>query len=329
MDANNKEMKDEKKIFREPSTYCNIMEGRPCRAASFDWNFWQVAITGPAERGGIVYERILFERMIKELNFTIYTSKKQETRNLPKRNFIKELKKFKNLCVSEPCGCILVSISSHGVNVKTDDKKDSGDLETFEDFILTHPELDKNEFSTNFVDERVSVKEIMEVFRDERLKKIPKIFFIQACRNRIDNAVQGQDSDVDVGYDVRVVRDNEKGEPLPQNYVPVPPDPPNTNIAYSPPYVENCVIVFSTPFGYAAGVESTQWGSHVWTVLEETIKSMAPVNGKINLLDWLKMTNGTLAERETFEIGNVKYKPLLSISHTLTKQILLKRNNTP
>lgn len=88
-----KEMKDEKKIFREPSTYCNIMEGRPCRAASFDWNFWQVAITGPAERGGIVYERILFERMIKELNFTIYTSKKQETRNLPKRNFIKELKK--------------------------------------------------------------------------------------------------------------------------------------------------------------------------------------------------------------------------------------------
>lgn len=83
--------------------------------------------------------------------------------------------------------------------------------------------------------------------------------------------------------------------------------------------------------GYAAGFESTQTGrgSHVWTVLEETIKSMAPVNGKINLLDWLKMTNGTLAERETFEIGNVKYKPLLSISHTLTKQILLKRNNTP
>lgn len=31
--------------------------------------------------------------------------------------------------------------------------------------------------------------------------------------------------------------------------VPVPPDPPNTNITYSPPYVENCVIVFSTPFG--------------------------------------------------------------------------------
>lgn len=63
--------------------------------------------------------------------------------------------------------------------MKTDDQIDSGDFETFEDFILTHPELDQNEFSTNYVDERVSVKEIMEMFRDERLKKIPKIFFIQ------------------------------------------------------------------------------------------------------------------------------------------------------
>lgn len=85
----------------------------------------------------------------------------------------------KNLCVSEPCGCILLSISSHGVIVKMDDQMNSGDFETFEDFILTHPELDQNEFSTNYVDERVSVKEIMEMFRDERLKKIPKIFFIQ------------------------------------------------------------------------------------------------------------------------------------------------------
>lgn len=85
----------------------------------------------------------------------------------------------KNLCVSEPCGCILLSISSHGVIVKMDDQMNSGDFETFEDFILTHPELDKSKFSTNYVDERVSVKEIMEMFRDERLKKIPKIFFIQ------------------------------------------------------------------------------------------------------------------------------------------------------
>ena len=63
--------------------------------------------------------------------------------------------------------------------MKMNDQIDSGDFETFEDFILTHPELDKNEFSKNYVDERVSVKEIVEMFRDERLKKIPKIFFIQ------------------------------------------------------------------------------------------------------------------------------------------------------
>lgn len=81
--------------------------------------------------------------------------------------------------MSEPCGCILLSVSSHGVILEMNDQMDSGDFKTFEDFILTHPELDKNKFSTNYVDERVSVKEIMEVFRDERLKKIPKIFFIQ------------------------------------------------------------------------------------------------------------------------------------------------------
>eukprot|EP00105_Crassostrea_gigas_P008847 XP_011423561.1 PREDICTED: uncharacterized protein LOC105325615 [Crassostrea gigas] len=202
-----------------------------------------------------------------------------------------------------------------------DDQIDSGDFETFEDFILTHPELDQNEFSTNYVDERVSVKEIMEMFRDERLKKIPKIFFIQACRNQIHPA----DLDADIGFDVCVVRDNGEGKPLPQNHLLVPQASPVTNMAYSPPYLENSVIVFSTPFGYVAGVESTKYGSHVWDVLEDTLKSMVPVNGSINLLDWLKKTNGKLAEDENFEIQrNVKYKPLLSISHTLTKQILFK-----
>nr|XP_034328253.1 uncharacterized protein LOC105325615 [Crassostrea gigas] len=308
---------------QKQSTYCNIMEGRPCRAACFDWDFREVAFTGPAKREGIYYERQKFMTMVKELNFTIYPSEKEVrvTRSLPKRNFIKELKKFKNLCVSEPCGCILLSISSHGVIVKTDDQIDSGDFETFEDFILTHPELDQNEFSKNYVDERVSVKEIMEMFRDERLKKIPKIFFIQACRNQMHPA----DLDADIGFDVCVVRDNGEGEPLPQNHLLVPQASPGKNMAYSPPYLENSVIVFSTPFGYVAGVESTKLGSHVWDVLEDTLKSMVPVNGSINLLDWLKKTNGELAKDENFEIQrNVKYKPLLSISHTLTKQILFK-----
>lgn len=82
---------------------------------------------------------------------------------------------------------------------------------------------------------------------------------------------------------------------------------------------------FDFHLGYVAGVESTQYGSHVWDVLEDTLKSMVPVNGSINLLDWLKKTNGKLANDENFEIQrNVKYKPLLSISHTLTKQILFK-----
>nr|XP_034328281.1 uncharacterized protein LOC105346032 isoform X2 [Crassostrea gigas] len=234
---------------KEQSTYCNIMEGRPCRAACFDWDFRNVAITAPAEREGIFNERQRFVMMIKNLNFTIYPSEKEVkvTRNLPKRNFIKELKKFKNLCVSEPCGCILLSISSHGVIVKMNDQIDSGDFETYEDFILTHPEPDENEFSENYVDERVSVKEIIDVFTDKGLRNIPKIFLIQACRNRFHAA--NQDSDVDIGFDVCVVRDNGEGVPLPLNDLRVPPDPPGTNIAYSPPYLENSVIVFSTPFG--------------------------------------------------------------------------------
>uniref|UniRef100_K1PN08 Metalloendopeptidase n=1 Tax=Magallana gigas TaxID=29159 RepID=K1PN08_MAGGI len=51
----------------------------------------------------------------------------------------------------------------------------------------------------------------------------------------------------------------------------VPPDPPGTNIAYSPPYLENSVIVFSTPFG-----AMSNFGSHVWCVLEKTLKDMEP-----------------------------------------------------
>lgn len=59
------------------------------------------------------------------------------------------------------------------------DQIDSGDFETYEDFILTHPEPDENEFSENYVDERVSVKEIIDVFTDKGLRNIPKIFLIQ------------------------------------------------------------------------------------------------------------------------------------------------------
>lgn len=64
----------------------------------------------------------------------------------------------KELCVSEPCGCIFLTISAHGTFVKADDQRDGGDLP-------------KNEI--------VPIQEIIEVFRDENLNKIPKIFFIQ------------------------------------------------------------------------------------------------------------------------------------------------------
>lgn len=71
------------------------MKGRPCRAACFDWDFREVAISGPAKREGIFLERPKFVKMIKELNFTIYPSEEEVivTRNLPKRNFVKELKR--------------------------------------------------------------------------------------------------------------------------------------------------------------------------------------------------------------------------------------------
>lgn len=73
----------------------------------------------------------------------------------------------KELCVSEPCGCIFLTISAHGTFVKADDQRDGGDLEFVEDCIS----IPNNEI--------VPIQEIIEVFRDENLNKIPKIFFIQ------------------------------------------------------------------------------------------------------------------------------------------------------
>lgn len=52
-------------------------------------------------------------------------------------------------------------------NLKADDQRDGGDLEFVEDCIS----IPKNEI--------VPIQEIIEVFRDETLNKIPKIFFIQ------------------------------------------------------------------------------------------------------------------------------------------------------
>lgn len=82
----------------------------------------------------------------------------------------------KELCVSEPCGCIFLTISAHGTFVKADDQRDGGDLEFVEDCIS----IPNNEL--------VPIQEIIEVFRDETLNKIPKIFFIQV-QEKLDHLV--------------------------------------------------------------------------------------------------------------------------------------------
>lgn len=81
--------------------------------------------------------------------------------------------------------------------------------------------------------------------------------------------------------------------------------------------------------GYSAGF-SDRYGSHVWEVLQMTLKDIlaqVPVSGPVNLLYWLKETNRRLAKSEEWEIEEIKYKPLLSICHTLTKNIIFDTNN--
>lgn len=75
-----------------------------------------------------------------------------------------------------------MAVSSHGVILKTDTPPEE-EVEVYEDYILTHPEPDRSSYSEGFKDERVTVREIVEVFRDKRLKGIPKIFFIQVFKH--------------------------------------------------------------------------------------------------------------------------------------------------
>lgn len=81
--------------------------------------------------------------------------------------------------------------------------------------------------------------------------------------------------------------------------------------------------------GYSAGF-SYRIGSHVWKVLQMTLKEIlaqVPVIGPVNLLHWLKETNNRLAKSEEYEIDDIEYKPLLSICHTLTRNIIFDTNN--
>lgn len=79
-----------------------------------------------------------------------------------------------------------MTISSHGEILKADDQRGSESFEIFEDNILTHQDTNSSALSRD--NSRVPVREIIEVFRDEKLKQIPKIlklkqipkiFFIQ------------------------------------------------------------------------------------------------------------------------------------------------------
>lgn len=281
------------------STYCDIMKDKPWRAALFDWQI---------NRDGIRLERGELVKMVKKLNFNIYPSDDmkgiKETRNLSKTDFLKELQRFKKLCVSEPCGCILLTISSHGILKEADDQRDGENLKTLENWIFT------SDYAAD--EEQVPLKEIFEVFRDETLRKIPKIFFIQTCRGE----------EVDKGHPL----DGNKNDDQVQY-------PDGINRSHSTPYLDNSVIVYSTPFGYSAGSHSTQ-GSHVWKVLIKTLDEIlkqVDVNGPVNFLSWLKETNGVLAKSDEFVIDSEenRYKPLLSICHTLTKQILFVLDKDP
>ena len=78
-----------------------------------------------------------------------------------------------------------VAVSSHGVIVKKDEHVGEGGVDIYEDYILTYPDPKAIRYSINFVEERVSLKEIVDIFRDKQLKGIPKIFFIQVQTSNV------------------------------------------------------------------------------------------------------------------------------------------------
>lgn len=89
----------------------------------------------------------------------------------------------------------------------------------------------------------------------------------------------------------------------------------------------NIIHYFIIFAGYSAG-SSNKKGSHVWEVLKNTLDEIlkqGDEKGPVKLLSWLKETNGVLAKSE-MDINDgskeIRYKPLLSICHTLTREIL-------
>lgn len=127
-------------------------------------------------------------KMFKELNFDVYV-----LRNLASKELLKEMKEIRD-SVSAQSDCFACVISSHGME---------GQIRTSipgvpEPFIRT-------EHFTYTRDGVVRTNELLELFNDRNcrpLKGKPKMFFIQACRSRLD--VQRPD-EVDMGVEVHLV----------------------------------------------------------------------------------------------------------------------------
>lgn len=141
-----------------------------------------------SKRENAVWDEYYMYKMFKELNFDVYV-----LRNLASKELLKKMKEIRD-SVSAQSDCFACVISSHGME---------GQVRTSipgvpEPFIRT-------EHFTYTRDGVVRTNELLELFNDRNcrpLKGKPKMFFIQACRSRLD--VQRPD-EVDMGVEVHLV----------------------------------------------------------------------------------------------------------------------------
>lgn len=141
-----------------------------------------------AKRENAVWDEYYMYKMFKELNFDVYI-----LRNLASKELLEKMKAIRD-AVSAESDCFACVISSHGMEGKVSS---------------VHPQVEKPfikiEHFTYTRDGVVRTNELLELFNDRNcrhLKGKPKMFFIQACRSRLD--VQKPD-EVDMGVEVRLM----------------------------------------------------------------------------------------------------------------------------